>query len=132
MNTPLTADDVVVGIFYHLQTKKKNTITADRERLHKVFFELKKTKPHTMACFSFRDRGQFPESPELDQAISNLDATGLISRYNVSPRYYQFETALTDNYMHFSKEVLRVAGISEADLTSAAIKMKPQLAKGPA
>jgi len=124
MLMPLTAEDIVVGIFYHLKKNKVSKLPADRESLHRWFFTLKQEIPKIMKVFVFRDREQFPESPQLDQALSNLDASGLISRHNLSPRYYIFEKPLEDSYGRFSKKILLGAGVKTPDMKSAAKKIE--------
>lgn len=111
MFMPMTAEDVLVGIFYHLKTHDKPKLTADRETLHRAFFRAKEKFPKAMEVFTFRDREQFPESNQLDQALSNLDAAGLISRQNLTPKYYRFEEPLVRSYDRYSKEILATAGI---------------------
>lgn len=122
MRIPMTAEDILVGIFCQLKSKqgKKKEITADREALHRAFYRLKQSHPALMNVFAFRDREQFPESSQLDQALSNLDAAGLISRQNLAPRYYQFEKPLRSSYDKFSKHILSNAGINETELKLAA------------
>ena len=112
----MTAEDLVVGIFYNLQQHDKQKLTADRETLHRAFFNAKAKFPRIMALFTFRDREQFPESSQLDQALSNLDATGLISRQNVTPKYYRFEAPLESTFDKFSKKILLDAGICTEDI----------------
>ncbi len=119
MRMPMTAEDIVVGIFYHIKKGQKK-ITADRETLHRAFYKVKESHPSLMTVFAFRDREQFPESAQLDQALSNLDAAGLISRQNLAPRYYRFESPLKSSYDKFSSGILADAGIEEEELILAA------------
>lgn len=120
MLMPMTAEDVVTGIFYHLKQHDKIKLTADREALHRAFFAAKTKYPAILSVFTFRDREQFPESNQLDQALSNLDAAGLISRQNLTPRYYLFETPLVSSYDRFSRRILTEAGIREEDIEAVA------------
>lgn len=110
---PMAAEDVVVGIFRQVKHHHKAKLTADRETLHKAFFQVKKNHPEVMSLFTFREREQFPESTQLDQALSNLDAAGLISRQNFTPRYYSLEDRLDRSYSKFSEGILKGAGINE-------------------
>lgn len=117
MQMPMTAEDVLVSIFYCLQQKKRiKEVTADRERLHRAFFSAKEKYPKIMQLFTFREREFFRESTQLDQALSNLDATGLISRQNLTPRWYRFENPLENSYNKFSKNILVNAGIAEEEI----------------
>lgn len=129
MLMPLTAEDVVVGIFYYLKQHDKNKLTADREILHRTFFRMKETYPQVMNVFGFRNREHFPESSQLDQALSNLDASGLISRENHAPKYYFFKEPLSFSYDKYSKSILAQAGIVEKDLQAIAQEME-SLANG--
>ncbi len=131
MLMPLTAEDVVVGIFYHLKKQDTKRLPADRESLHRWFFTLKRELPQIMSVFAFREREQFPESAQLDQALSNLDASGLISRQNLSPRYYMFEEPLMDSYNLFSSKILSGAGVKESDVESAARKIEQMMKENP-
>ena len=128
MLMPMTAEDVVTGIFYHLKQHKKCKLTADRETLHKAFFPLKTKFPDIMSVFTFRDREQFPESTQLDQALSNLDAAGLISRQNLTPRYYLFENPLMSSYDRFSRRILTNAGITETAIEAVACEIETMVA----
>jgi hypothetical protein len=121
MRMPMTAEDIIISVFYHLQqeSKKRRTpqkITADRKILHSAFYELQQSHRQVMKLFSFREREVFPESDQLDQALSNLDATGLISRQNFAPRYYQFEGPLGNSYKKFSKRILVHNGVNEQEI----------------
>lgn len=120
MLLPITADDIVTGIFYRIHQQNQDLITADRERLHKVFYKIKMDSPDKMGEFTFREREVFPESSQLDQALSNLDAAGLISRQNCTPRYYKFESPLFLSYEKFTKQILNEAGIEESFIENAA------------
>ncbi|MDD2318305.1 MAG: hypothetical protein PHD57_13285 [Desulfobacterales bacterium] len=124
MQMPITAEDILVGMFYYLKESDHEKVTADRERLHQAFYKIKKDHPNLMAMFSFRERELFPESTQLDQALSNLDATGLISRQNFVPRYYRFESPLTSSYKKFSKNILHSAGINDQEIRAAAQEIK--------
>lgn len=127
MQMPMTAEDIVVSIFYCLQGQNREKVTADRETLHKAFFDVKRDHPDLMKMFTFREREVFPESSQLDQALSNLDATGLISRQNLVPRYYRFEKPLKDCYLKFSKQILKTAGVAEQEIQTIAQSLLARL-----
>ncbi|MEN6437499.1 MAG: hypothetical protein ABFD97_02840 [Syntrophobacter sp.] len=131
MRMPMTAEDIIVGIFYHLRQADCEKVTADREILHRAFFKAKVDFPQVMKMFSFRQRELFPESVQLDQALSNLDATGLISRQNVTPRYYRFEQPLTTSYKRFSEKILDKAGIAEEDIRRVANEIQRLTSSNP-
>jgi len=127
MQMPMTAEDIVVGIFNYLKNDNVDMVTSDREKLHRAFFHIKEKNPEKMSVFTFREREQFPESMQLDQALSNLDAAGLISRQNLTPRYYRFEKPLINSYVSFSKKILEDDGISEKMIESFAKEIKNML-----
>ncbi len=120
MRMPVAPEDVLVGIFFHLKEDNRGKITADRESLHKAFYDLKRRYPEVLKLFSFRERELFPESMQLDQALSNLDATGLISRQNLTPRYYRFEAPLVSSYQKFCRDILASAGFDDSNLKAIA------------
>ena len=125
MLMPMAAEDVVLGIFRYMKLHEEAKLTADRETLHKAFYAIKEKYPKFMTVFTFRDREQFPESSQLDQALSNLDAAGLISRQNLTPRYYRIEDPLLSSYDKFSKAILENEGIREADIEVLAREIEP-------
>lgn len=125
---PLTAEDLVIGILYRIKKDKKELVSADREVLHRAFFNAQQKFPTVMSVFAFRKREQFPESEQLDQALSNLDASGIISRQNLTPRYYRFEKALESSYTKFSKSILSGSGIDETALNNAADEIEKEIA----
>ena len=129
MNKPLTADDVVVGILYVLHKGNPDLkITADRERLHRAFKMLVDSGCDALRkTFSFRQREFFAESSELDQALSNLDAAGLIARYNQTPKYYTVSDSLKVCFDDFSKPTLETEGITEDLLGREALRLAGQL-----
>lgn len=135
MLMPLTADDVVVGILHFVQRSVgsgKKKLSADRQKLHRAFYEIVQKSSVCGTEFTFRNRDNFRESAELDQALSNLDAVGLISRYNLAPRYYVLEKALGDGYSRFSKKILEDNGITEKFLKeSARILIKQAIEAAP-
>lgn len=128
MNMPLTADDVLVGILHEIWAKDNSVrITADRERLHRAFESLKADFTSLMDEFSFRRRETFAESAELDQALSNLDAAGILSRYNMTPRYYTVSQGLDVCYTRFVQQTLREAGVAPDVLAAAAEKVRASI-----
>jgi hypothetical protein len=121
MDMILTAEDVIVGLLHVMRKEQENfRITADRQKLHMAFGALRLQFPSLMDMFNFRQREIFAESSELDQALSNLDATGLISRYNQTPKYYVLVNSLDVCYENFSKAILTKAGITNDVLIAAA------------
>lgn len=128
MQMPITAEDLVLGIFYYLKEKKGALkLTADREKLHRAFFDATNKHSEMMSLFSFRQRELFPESNQLDQALSNLDATGLISRRNQTPKFYYFEEPLETSYKSFSKKILNESGFDDVKIETVALDIAAQV-----
>lgn len=125
MLMPMTVEDIVVGIFYHLKDHAQTKLTADRELLHRAFYQIKEQCPELMSMFTFREREQFPESIQLDQALSNLDAAGVISRQNFTPKYYVFEPTLERSYDKYSKKLLVNAGFGDDVIEHATRLIEP-------
>lgn len=124
MFMPLTAEDVVSAIFYFIKQHKKEILTADREKLHRAFFASKNNHPDVLALLTFRQREQFPESSQLDQALSNLDAAGMISRQNMTPRYYKLENTLEKSYEKFSRQLLVQSGMNFSNIKAVALEIE--------
>jgi len=116
MQMPITAEDVIISVFYHMKKNNHKKLTANREILHSAFYDMSEKYSNIMSLFSFRERETFPESSQLDQALSNLDATGLISRQNLTPRYYMVEDSLDSSYKKYSKKIIKSAGIKESEI----------------
>ena len=116
MELRLAVDDIVIALLHF--AKIDNAIfTSDRETIHRAFNNLKKENPEIMKKFNFRRRELFPESAELDQALSNLDSCGLIERYNNAPRYYKInKNHIRRAYNDFSKELINKNGIAIEEL----------------
>lgn len=116
----LYADDLLIAILYHAletpQLKKEPRFSADREFLHNTFFLLKQTAPDLLKPFRFREKGFFRESAALDQALSNLEATQLLTRHNDSPRYYFVHDSLKEAFDDFVAPALRAAQVSAENI----------------
>lgn len=108
-------DDIVIAILHYVKTGNRS-FTADRETLHRTFFNLKEIDPKSMKVLGFRDRGMFPESTELDQAFSNLEATGLLRRRNEAPRCYFIQDELDGAYRDFVSKRIRSVGIKNTQV----------------
>lgn len=88
-------DDIVIAIFHILRSRNVTRIPADRKSLHKLFAQLKSQFPFQLEEITFRDKGNFPESSVLDQAIANLTGSSLIYRKN---RHYELEPSIDDSF----------------------------------
>ena len=103
-------DDILVGIFAYLN-KGNRQFYHDRQRVHEFFYE-QKSLYSVLKDVPFRTKGLFPESRELDQAYSNLVASGLL--FSWSPRFNPHEISSecrtyfsTKLRKHFSADELR-------------------------
>lgn len=108
-------DDIVIALLHRVKTGNRS-FTADREKLHRIFFDLKSIDPKCMKVLGFRDRGLFPESTELDQVFSNLEATGLLQRQNEAPRCYFIQKELDSAYRAFVSKRIKSAGIKNTQV----------------
>lgn len=109
------ADDVLVGIF-HFTSGGSRQFTADRERLHRVFHDLRKQDASALRPVTFRNKGIFPESQSLDQALANLEAAGLLRRQNDAPLFYFIQDDLDKAYKKHVRSRLQKAGIKREQL----------------
>ncbi len=128
MKLRLAADDIIIALL-ELAEIDDDTFTSDRETIHRAFYMLKKENPKVMAKFNFRERELFPESFELDQALSNLDSCGLIERYNNIPRYYKINrNKIKAVFSKFSKGLILDNDISIEDVEKLAKSFAGHLA----
>lgn len=102
-------DDVVVAILHHLR-RQSPRFTANREEIHRAFFKLKEEFPEELASLTFRQKGFFPESLGLDQALSNLEASRLLHRQNAAPLLYDIDPEIEDCYDRFVRTRLQDSG----------------------
>lgn len=111
----LIPDDVVIALLHFLPEEgAEPTFTADREAIHNTLNSLRKTYPEFLGSLRFRKRYLFPESRTLDQALSNLEASGLLQRKNEEPRIYFVIKEIHDAYNHFVKKRLKDSKIDES------------------
>lgn len=111
----LMPDDAVIALLhFSLPAEEAQlTFTADRETIHRVFYDLRQEAPEALGQLRFRKRYLFPESRALDQALSNLEATGLLRRKNEAPRLYFVGKAIHHAYERFVAERLQQSDIEE-------------------
>ena len=102
----LAPEDIISAIL-HFLPRDKRRFTADRESLHKFFYDARKKYPELLQNIRFRERYPFPESRALDQALANFEAAGLLSRKNDSPKYYYVENEIDHYFEVFAKVRLR-------------------------
>lgn len=119
-------DDVVVGLLA-LVRASECTFTADREFLHRAFSALKVGFEAPLASLTFRSKGAFPESLDLDQALCNLEAAGLLHRKNQAPRFYEIDAVVPEAYARFAHRRLESLGIDDATMQSMASRLRELL-----
>jgi len=99
----LTPDETLIALLYFLGDPNRSVIKfrADREAIHRAIYNLRESDPKALRSLPFRQRYFFPESYSLDQALANLEATGLLERRNDEPRYYFVVPALREAFLDF-------------------------------
>lgn len=112
----LGVEDIIVGIFYSCYDNGVNEITLDREKLHKAFYKLKERYPEEMKKFNFRQREVFPESTELDLALSNVNGVCLSMKLGINSRYILEGDKLTHTYKTHSGPLLEDRGIARCKI----------------
>lgn len=122
----LYPDDLVIAILHAVPKTGERRVTADRRQLHQAFFELRGDFPF-LTTFCFRNKGYFPESETLDQAFSNLEASGLLERRNETPKYYYVLNQLDRSFDLYIKKRLEENGIAEEAIIHAAEMILPKL-----
>lgn len=104
-------DDVVLAILSHFRNRSES-FTANREELHRAFHRLKGQFPHELSQLTFRHKGFFPESLGLDQALANLEASGLLHRMNEAPLLYEIDAGIGPSFERFAKKRLEDRGLT--------------------
>ena len=128
MRPKLLPDDLIVAVFHGLEgTAGGRTLTGDRQRLHEAFRQLQPDYPELLSGFRFRNRDGRMESDALDQALSNLEASGLLRRCGTSPTCYEIQPQLDKNYDRFVSPVLRSRRVSDKVVKTIARQLKERL-----
>ena len=118
VGTKPRVDDLVIGILAQFMTNDgRKTFTADRVKVHTAFVQLKAKYSEELERVRFRDRGVFPESQELDQAICSLEAAGLLHRKNQTPLYYEVDSAIQLTFTRFVASRLESSGVGAARIS---------------
>jgi len=123
-------DDVVIAILHFAfpEAQPSAQFTADRERLHRAFHNLRNLDPGALVGLGFRTKHLFPESRALDQAISNLESTGLLERRNEEPREYFVMKDLHTAYDARTRKRLAAARIGRSRCEVLGRKLQDELA----
>jgi hypothetical protein len=113
----LSPGEVVVAVLhYYREAAAQERLTSDREILQKAFYRIRNLHSHILNPVRFVDRGLFPESTRLDQAISNMEAAGLVKRQNAKPRFYEIDASLHSAFEKYVKPKLKEAKITEVEM----------------
>jgi hypothetical protein len=122
-------DDIVLAILSQLPRTTK-MFSANREKLHRAFYQMKEAHKDQLSDLAFRDRGFFPESPGLDQALANLEASGLLHRMNESPLFYEIDSEIKESYSSFAKKRLDARGFTATQAEEMADALLHELGTG--
>lgn len=125
-------DDVLVAILRHLYANSATSFTADREEVHRAFYELKRRFPGELQDLCFRHKGFFPESLGLDQSLANLEASGLLHRLNQAPRTYYIDGDIESSYTRFVQKRLGERGLTPEQIEEIAEYLQGRLPAGAA
>jgi hypothetical protein len=125
----LLPDDALVAVLHYFAEAGKSRFTADRQRLHEAFYELRQEHPDALASVGFRRRCFFPESSALDQALMNLEATGLLERQNLEPRWYSVkQVEVQEAFGRYVRREIDRAGIELAEFEKLAADFSRRVA----
>jgi hypothetical protein len=122
-------ETVVAVLYYYEKATNDKKITADREALQKAFYALRQKHLDVIASVAFAHRGLFPESVRLDQAISNMEASGLLRRFNNTPRFYEIQSSLHKAFAKYVRPKLEEARVKESDMQTISALFQEQLKK---
>lgn len=120
-------ETVVAVLHYYEEITKNNTVTADRETLQKAFYVLRKAHVDIVGSVAFAERGLFPESNRLDQAISNMEASGLLRRFNKTPRFYEIQNSLHDAFRKYVRPKLEGAEVADSVMQTISAEFRNQI-----
>jgi len=108
----LSSPEYIISAILHFLPRDKRRFTADRERLHKFFYDMKKKYPGLLQNIRFRERYPFPESRALDQALANFEAAGLLLRKSNMLEYYYIKDEMDNYFETFAKTRLCREGLN--------------------
>ena len=91
----LFSTDVIAAVLSELPVDKKHLPTELR-RLHPIFFKMSDLT--IFNSFRFDQRGTFPYSLSVDQALSNLETAGVLPRVNPKLDRYEITSNLRKYY----------------------------------
>lgn len=88
-------EDIIISLFNFFPGKE---FSADREKLHRAFYDLSKEEPTLFEEFTFNTDKLFPKCEALDQALNNLEFSRYLRKFNPYLDSYQIETVLKSYY----------------------------------
>ncbi len=119
-----STDDVIAYVF---AKTKPTEVTADDERLHSAFCQLKKEHPRLLEGVIFTSGDIFPYSHELQRSIFNLQSSGLMEAPN--PVYESYKMS-NESKRLLLKRLLPVFSTSEkAELDQMTERFRQLLSK---
>ncbi len=77
------ADDLILGVLAY-SSQANVLFRHNRKAFHEFFYAHRENSLVRKARIIFRQRGLFPESPQLDQAYSNLKSCEIVYSYGNS------------------------------------------------
>jgi hypothetical protein len=97
-------ENVLISLFKYFPAdeESRKIFKADREKLHRALFKLKKEDPKLFQEFTFNTYKLFPRSEELDQALSNLELSGYLGKFNPYLAKYEVKPL---NDIYFEKNL---------------------------
>ena len=101
----LLPTEIVASILSNLPGKKKKLPTELR-KIHPIFFSMRNSGIGILQDFSFDNRGTFPYSSTIDQALSNLETSRVLGRTNPDLDKYVITQGLKNYYQRYIKNKL--------------------------
>ncbi len=105
MNEAMFLDDVLIGIGYNMPEARKGFRDSDRD-FPVFFYQRRERFPHVLGRLMFNTNGQYPISPELNEAKRDLAINGLLVFSMTMPCYYQFHPAVNTGYSTFVSKII--------------------------
>jgi hypothetical protein len=95
------ADDVVVLVLSGLGPN--TTFTTNEETIHEAFYQLSIEHPTEFESFFFNKDGIYPFSSQIDQALFNLEQSGILRKHN--PKLEDYE--ITDKIKLYTARIFQ-------------------------
>lgn len=95
MEDQLFPEDTLISIFHYFPKEIKE-FTADREIIHRAFYEVSRNYPNIFKGFAFNMDKLFPTCLNLDQALHNLKYCSFIEISTPSLNTYRLNRESID------------------------------------